>query len=144
MIAAKLMSILANNNSLQGNTNNNNTSAKFALSKKEYLEKKFTLSRNTEEYIYKCLNKDILDFQDYTKEQIKMIKPSQEKLINLLQECVNQTIPDYEIKLFGSHATNLCLNWSDLDVVLVNKKNNQMKSNLTILNQLYLKLLVSK
>jgi DNA polymerase sigma len=43
---------------------------------------------------------------------------------------VNESIPDYELKIYGSHATNLCLPWSDLDLVLVPKNNNSyMPSN---------------
>jgi DNA polymerase sigma len=50
-------------------------------------------------------------------------------------------MPDYEVKLYGSHATNLCLQWSDLDVVLVNKRGYNV-SSYNALQGLYINLLV--
>jgi DNA polymerase sigma len=94
-----------------------------------------------EKYIIKCLQKDILDFQEYTKEQIKKSKATQEELIRLIQESVNDCMPDYEVRLYGSHATNLCLQWSDLDVVLVNKRNYNV-GTYNALQGLYINLLV--
>lgn len=109
--------------------------------KREFLEKKFSCSKYDEKYIIKCLQRDILDFQEYTKEQIKKVKSTQEELIKLIQDAVNEVMADYEVKLYGSHATNLCLQWSDLDVVLVHKRNNNV-SNYAALQSLYLNLLV--
>jgi len=43
------------------------------------------------------------------------------------------------VKLYGSHATGLCLNWSDLDIVLVNKRTGY-SSNYSALQSLYLAL----
>jgi DNA polymerase sigma len=111
------------------------------LNKKEYLEKKFSGMKYDEKYIIKCLQKDILDFQDYTKEQIKKSKSIQEEIIKLIQEAVNDCMPDYEVRLYGSHATNLCLQWSDLDIVLIHKKNFNA-TNYNALQSLYLNLLV--
>jgi DNA polymerase sigma len=91
----------------------------------------------------KCLQLDILDFQEFTKEQIKKVKSTQEELIKLIQEAVEEVMPDYEVKLYGSHATNLCLQWSDLDVVLIHKRNYN-SSNYTALQSLYVNLIVSK
>jgi DNA polymerase sigma len=50
-------------------------------------------------------------------------------------------MPDYEVRLYGSHATNLCLQWSDLDVVLVNKRGYSV-STYNALQGLYINLLV--
>jgi DNA polymerase sigma len=94
-----------------------------------------------EKYIIKCLQKDILDFQEYTKEQIKKAKSTQEELIKLITDAVQEAMPDYEVKLYGSHATNLCLQWSDLDVVLIHKRNYNA-ANHTALQSLYINLLV--
>jgi DNA polymerase sigma len=105
------------------------------------LEKKFSCLKYDEKYIIKCLQRDILDFQDYTKEQIKKAKSTQEELIKLIQEAVNDCMPDYDVKLYGSHATNLCLQWSDLDVVLIHRKNYNA-TNYNALQSLYINLLV--
>ena len=65
--------------------------------KKEYLEKKFATSKYEDKYIIKCLQKDILDFQDYTKEQIRNNKVVTDELLRLVQTAVNECIPDYEV-----------------------------------------------
>jgi DNA polymerase sigma len=111
------------------------------IGKKDYLEKKFSQVKYDEKYIIKNLQRDILDFQEYTKDQIKRVKSTQEELIKLIQEAVNECMPDYEVRLYGSHATNLCLQWSDLDVVLIHKKNFNA-TNYQVLQSLYLNLLV--
>jgi hypothetical protein len=45
----------------------------------------------------KCLQKDILDFQEYTKDQIKKNKLVLDELLRLVQTAVNESIPDYEV-----------------------------------------------
>ena len=111
------------------------------ICKKDYLEKKFSGMKYDEKYIIKCLQKDILDFQEFTKEQIKKAKSNQEEIIKLITEAVNDCMPDYEVRLYGSHATNLCLQWSDLDIVLIHKKNFNA-TNYSALQSLYISLLV--
>jgi len=109
------------------------------LAKKEILEKKFSTQKYDDKYIVKCLQKDILDFQEYTKDQIKKNRIYIDELIKLVKQAVSDSIPDYEVNLYGSHATNLCLPWSDLDIVLVNKK-VVFSNNYSALQSLYLTL----
>lgn len=46
----------------------------------------------------------------YVNVQIKKVKPKITELIDLFQKAVNELIGnEYEVKLYGSHATNLCL-----------------------------------
>ena len=45
----------------------------------------------------KCLQKDILDFQDYTKDQIKKNKIILDELLKFVQTTVNECIPEYEV-----------------------------------------------
>ena len=70
--------------------------------------------------------------------KISKIKPKVNELINFIQNSVEKSIgAEYEVKLYGSHATGLCLPWSDIDVVLckkngssnINEKNNNLYSN---------------
>ena len=110
------------------------------INRKEILEKKFSTSKYDDKYIIKSLQKDILDFQDYIKDQNKKNRIIVDELIRLVQTSVNDCIPEYEVKLYGSHATNLCLPWSDLDIVLVNKR-VPFSTNYTVLQNLYLVLL---
>lgn len=108
--------------------------------RKEFLDRKFSNNKYDERYIIKCLQKDLLDFQEFTKDQIKNNKIIIDELLKLIQSAVNDSIPDYEVNLYGSHATNLCLPWSDLDIVLINKR-NPYSNNFTALQSLYLVLL---
>ena len=64
--------------------------------------------------------------------KISIIKPKVNELINLIQDSVEKSIGnEYEVKLYGSHATGLCLPWSDIDVVLCKKdgNNNSIQNN---------------
>jgi non-canonical poly(A) RNA polymerase PAPD5/7 len=110
------------------------------LNKRETLEKKFSTFKYEDKYIMKCLQKDILDFQDYTKDQIKRNKIVLDELIRLVQVTVNECIPEYEVKLYGSHATNLCLPSSDLDIVLLNKRTGY-SNDYRVLQTLYIALI---
>jgi len=66
-------------------------------------------------------------------------------LIKNVQISVDKSIKNYEVNLYGSHATNLCLPWSDLDVVLIKKNNventpnliQDNNNNLMLLSKLY-------
>ena len=65
-----------------------------------YLEKKFNIVKYDVKFISKCLQRDILDFQEYNKELIKRQKPMQEELLKLIQECINEVVKDYEVKCY--------------------------------------------
>ena len=93
-----------------------------------------------DEYIKQCLQKDLIDFNNYVGARIQMISPKVKELINYIQKAVDASIgKDYEVKLYGSHATGLCLPWSDIDVVLCKKNADDIDTNLYItLHELYL------
>lgn len=128
-----------NNLMIHNNLHNHPNMQTMPLVKKEILERKFSTQKYDDKYIVKCLQKDILDFQEYTKDQIKKNRVYIDELIRLVKQAVNDSIPDYEVNLYGSHATNLCLPWSDLDIVLVNKK-VVFSNNYSALQSLYLTL----
>ena len=72
------------------------------------------------------LQKDVIDFMNLVEYKISIIKPKVNELINLIQNSVEKSLgKEYEVKLYGSHATGLCLPWSDIDVVLCKKNTNQ-------------------
>ena len=93
-----------------------------------------------DEYIKQCLQKDLIDFNNYVSARIQIISPKVKELINYIQKAVDASIgKDYEVKLYGSHATGLCLPWSDIDVVLCKKNGDDIDTNLYItLHELYL------
>lgn len=95
----------------------------------DFFTNKFTCESYNDDYIQKSLQLDLLDFQAYVKEQIIKVKPKLNELIDLIQKAVDESIgADYIVKLYGSHATNLCLPWSDLDVVIVKKEKDHASS----------------
>ena len=91
-----------------------------------------------DELIHQSLQKDIIDFMNFVSNKINKIKPRVNELINLIQNSVEKSIGEkYEVKLYGSYATGLCLPWSDIDVVLclknsINDNNTKMDDNLYV------------
>ena len=104
----------------------------------DYLKAKFSGDSYSDTYIQKSLQLDLLDYEAYVKEQLKAIKPKIGDLIKLIQKAVNDSIgKEYEVKLYGSHATNLCLPWSDLDVVIVTRDEKPISNCHGLLAELY-------
>jgi len=84
----------------------------------------------SDEYIKKSLQKDLIDFTSYVTQRIHIISPKVKKLINYIQNAVDASIgKEYEVRLYGSHATGLCLPWSDIDVVLCKKNGEGVENN---------------
>ena len=114
-----------------------------------YLNKKFInynydldsiQDKDKDNYIINCLSKDIIDFQKYVTYNISALSNVFKELLFNVEKSVNDTIPDYQVHLYGSHATNLCLPWSDLDIVLIPKNNiniNRGDNNHALLSKLY-------
>ena len=60
------------------------------------------------------------------------VKKRNDKLLSIMQEMdpiktiiiekisnfIKQVIPNGDVEVYGSHATKLCLHWSDIDLVL--------------------------
>ena len=84
----------------------------------------------TDEYIKRSLQKDLIDFTSYVTQKIQIISPKVKELINYIQNAVDASIgKEYEVRLYGSHATGLCLPWSDIDVVLCKKNGEGIENN---------------
>ena len=116
-----LFKIKEENNNIQKNNYNNY---------KYYSNKFFKNVIITDEYIHQTLQKDIIDFMNLVTHKISIVKPKVNELINLIQNSVEKSIGnDYEVKLYGSHSTGLCLPWSDIDVVLCKKSGNISNDN---------------
>ena len=91
---------------------------------KLYKELKFMPYPIEDTDMFKILNKDLLDYQKYITEKINKKIPLIYNFINEIKEIVNAKTQDYEIQIYGSYANGLCMPWSDLDLVLVNKNSN--------------------
>ena len=87
-----------------------------------YLNKKFVNFNYEKEYMLDCLSADLTDFEIFVKLRIEKEKDIYDTLIKNIQNSVDKSIPNYVVNLYGSHATNLSLPWSDLDVVLIQSK----------------------
>ena len=104
----------------------------------KYYKNKLMINKYKNEYIKKSLQRDLLDFNSYVAQKIKIISPKVKELINYIQNAVDNSIgKDYEVKLYGSHATELCLPWSDIDVVLCKKSGEVSENNYLPLHELF-------
>ena len=103
---------------------------------KEYRDLKFNQNVPEITFITKTLQKDVMDYTAFIKDKIAKKKPVVDKLIGNINLIVNEISPDFEAVLYGSYATGLCLPWSDLDIVLVNKGQTPMAVPY-IINKLY-------
>ena len=117
-----------------------NTIQKINSNNLKYYKNKFVKNIIiTEEYIYQILQKDLIDFMNLVKYKISIIKPKVNELINFIQNSVEKSIGnEYEVKLYGSHATGLCLPWSDIDVVLCKKNGNPIQNENSYSNKFIL------
>lgn len=109
------------------------------LIEKDYLNSfkfyliKFQNNYHDEEFITKYLQNDLLDFSFLVQKKINQILPKVQQTISSIQNSVKKCLGDnFNIQLYGSHATGLCLPWSDLDVVLCKNINESLNSYLPL------------
>ena len=102
------------------------------LKNEDYLNKKFSDEIFDENQIKSNLYKDIIDFQKYTKTEIKKRQKPISHIRSALQERLELSGYDYTVNVFGSYATGLCLPWSDLDLILISKSQNMKNTNSVI------------
>ena len=57
-------------------------------------------------------------FEESVKSIMGEIDPIKNMIINKVSSFIKQVIPNGEVEIYGSHATKLCLHWSDIDLVL--------------------------
>ena len=94
-------------------------------------ELKFSLNEMDELEMYKILNKDLLDYELYITEilrrqnNILQIDNRINEIRNILRGITNE----YEIKIYGSYALGLNMEWSDVDLVLVKVENPENENN---------------
>ena len=124
---------------LKINEETNKIQKEYQNNFKYYTNKLMNYNLYPEEYIKQCLQKDLIDFNNYIGARIQMISPKVKELITYIQNAVDASIgKEYEVKLYGSHATGLCLPWSDIDVVLCKRNGEDIDANFYItLHDLY-------
>ena len=94
-----------------------------------YKELKFSPHQIEDVEMFKILNKDLMDYQKYITHKINKKIPSIKHLINDIKVTINSATQDYDVHVYGSYANGLCMPWSDLDLVLVNKNENANNAN---------------
>ena len=86
------------------------------------------------EYIYNQLQIDLMDYMQYVHNKNSKQKNTVSKIKHLLEESVQNCLGEnYEVKIYGSRETGLCLPWSDIDAVISFRENQSMDP----LNTLY-------
>lgn len=70
-------------------------------------------------YLYDRLHKEIIFFKDSVKDILNEIQPIKEYLIAKISDIIKKAIPGSEVRVYGSHATKLCLPWSDIDIAII-------------------------
>ena len=101
--------------------------------KLKFLYEKFESKAYERNYIVKCLQKDLVDYQDYIQSEIEVKREKINDIITQLQSVVNEIDSNYTVKLYGSYSTGLCLPWSDIDTVI---ESNDGKYDSNFLNKL--------
>ena len=123
-------------------TENNNSLINYLNKKFIHYEYNFDFFQNKEKnsYILNCLSKDISEYEKFVTANISSSSHIYKTLLINVENAVNECISEYQVHLYGSHATNLCLPWSDLDIVLIQKninRNNINENNHALLLKLY-------
>ena len=71
------------------------------------------------DYIYKQLQIDLIDYMQCVNNKNAMLKNTILNVKQLLKDSVKKCLGDkYEVKIYGSRETGLCLPWSDIDAVI--------------------------
>lgn len=83
---------------------------------------------------------EILQFRDAVKDILNEMQPLKEQLIENISAVIKKAVPNSEVRVYGSHATKLCLPWSDIDIVIITpSKQSEMvynpKSVLSLVNR---------
>ena len=91
---------------------------------------KFGPPQLEEKYIIKVLNKDLIDYEKYIDYKMLIKKPKIDLFLEKFKVIINETFPDFEIKIFGAYAQGLSLPWSDLKIVLINKNDSNNTVNI--------------
>ena len=102
--------------------------AQKKISYERYIENKYNSLLNeqiiNQEIIKANLSQDIIDYQKFVIKHTEQYEEINKKIIEKIQNNINKINRNYKAKIYGSRATNLCLMWSDIDVVICNEKRN--------------------
>ena len=69
--------------------------------------------------MFNKLHDEILMFTEGVKSIMEEVEPIKNLIIQKVSEFIYSSIPGSSLEVYGSHATKLCLHWSDVDLVFV-------------------------
>ncbi len=102
------------------------------LGYEEYLKQKFSVVNLTNEYLITNLTEDLIDF----KKLSKFILDEKIEIINIIIRQLKELSNEADFILYGSYATGLALDWSDVDLLVIPKEedsdSNKSNSNSSI------------
>ena len=79
------------------------------------------------EAIYSQLKIDLIDFMNYVHEKNFQLETTLRQLNSLIEKSVLESLgKEYQLHMYGSRATKLCLPWSDIDYVISFTKNKHL------------------
>ena len=76
--------------------------------------------------VYNKLRDEVILFHESVKSIMEEMDPIKRVIIDKISAFIKQLISHADVAVYGSHATRLCLHWSDIDLVL---KPSNMNSN---------------
>ena len=98
---------------------------------------KFDPPLSGKNFLYRILQKDLIDYDKYITYLINKRKYKIEEIINKIKMIINEIFPHYELKIYGSYSYGLFFPWSDINLILVNKNfsfNNENKKEENLSN----------
>ena len=94
-------------------------------------ELKFRFNEIEDSFMFKILNKDLLDYQLYITENIRRQNEALHigNRINEIKNIIKNLFPDLDVQVYGSYAWGLNMEWSDIDLVITKSNENQDNDN---------------
>lgn len=114
--------------------------AKAYISSEEYNNKKYSSKQFDDLYLYKMLTKDLKDYRVLIKRIMNARKAILDHLIFSLQEIINSISSEVSLRIYGSYATGLSIEASNLDLVIVPNLLNGNINLMTLLQSFFIKL----
>ena len=65
------------------------------------------------------LHQEIQQFQSGVHDIMREMQPVKKQIIEKISQLIQNSVPNGDVQIYGSHATQLCLHWSDIDLVLI-------------------------
>ena len=89
--------------------------------------------------MFNKLHDEIILFEESVKSIMNEMDPIKTIIIEKISSFIKQVIPNGDVEVYGSHATKLCLHWSDIDLVLkpVMRDNNDSSRGGQTSDQMY-------